>query len=201
MTLAVSTGRKELWSAKGKLNLVNLQNREDIGRLGFLELPGINDPDPDIFVITRVDWRDVNPEYPILPRLPRLLSILETLNGTKDVPKEVYLDSLEGISVYLRSGTRMSDIPNDVMESISFLNDIIHETKTFFEETAREVEEFFWKVSRKKGFSRDIVDRIAQKEKGFDTEAIESQFYSVMRSYFSVRFRIHQSESCLRAEV
>ncbi|MCK5389717.1 MAG: hypothetical protein KAJ36_04465, partial [Candidatus Thorarchaeota archaeon] len=79
------------------INLVNLLLRETDHRITVLERT--DGPDPEIYVVTRVNWRDPDINKPILSQLPRILSLLETLRGSKGVPREVYLESTEGIAV------------------------------------------------------------------------------------------------------
>ena len=92
------------------INLVNLLLRETSHRITVLERT--DGPDPQIYVVTRVNWRDADVTKPVLPQLPRILSLLETLRGSKGVPREVYLDSTEGIAVYLPSGMKVSELPD-----------------------------------------------------------------------------------------
>ncbi len=63
------------------INLVNLLLRETSHRITVLER--VDGPDPEIYVVTRVNWRDPDINKPILSQLPRILSLLETLRGNK----------------------------------------------------------------------------------------------------------------------
>ena len=83
--------------ASSTINLVNLLMRNTNRRVTVLQVGGKVDPDPEVYVVIRVDWRDKDLNRPILPQLPRVLSMLETLRGSRGVPKEVYLDSTDGV--------------------------------------------------------------------------------------------------------
>jgi len=61
------------------INLVNLLLRETSHRITVLERT--DGPDPQIFVVTRVTWRDPDINKPVLSQLPRILSLLETLRS------------------------------------------------------------------------------------------------------------------------
>jgi hypothetical protein len=120
------------------INLVNLLLRETSHRVTVLETCA--GPDPEIYVVTRADWR--NPDYKklVLPQLPRLLSLLETLRGTEGVPQEIHLDSTEGIAVYLPTGIRVSQLPDKPKEAVQFLTDLIESSVSHMYSTRREVE-------------------------------------------------------------
>jgi len=105
------------------INLVNLLLRETSHRITVLERT--DGPDPQIFVVTRVTWRDPDINKPVLSQLPRILSLLETLRGNKGVPREVYLDSTEGIAVYLPSGMKVSELPDDPKKTVRLLMTIV----------------------------------------------------------------------------
>ncbi|MHA2153016.1 MAG: hypothetical protein ACXAAQ_13645 [Candidatus Thorarchaeota archaeon] len=187
-------------SHKGQSNILNLTNlllRDTPHRVTTIQLD-YHEPDPELYVVTRVDWRDST--QPILKQLPRLLSILEVLRGTRSVPTEVYLDSTEGLAVYIRMDIKVSDIPDNPSEAISFLRDKTESTLEFHGSTVAEVERQFWRIARKKGFSPRIIGKIAKKEEGFKSRTPLSGFYKLLRTYFSLRFRIHTSENCLRVE-
>ncbi len=137
----------------------------------------------------------------MLPQLPKLLSILDTLRGNRGVPTEVYLDSSEGLAVYLPTGHLLSDIPAEPKNAVEFLKSALNDTKEHFFSTIYDVERHFWLEARTKGFNRDVVERIARRERGFDTASQRESFHELLRGYFSTRFRIHTSEWCLRVEV
>ncbi|MGY5852432.1 MAG: hypothetical protein RTU92_02570 [Candidatus Thorarchaeota archaeon] len=180
------------------LNLANLILRESSHKVTVLDNDqGIN---PEIYVVTMVDWRDADLSRPILGQLPRVLSLLETLRGTRGVPCEVYLDSAEGLAVYLPAGMRVSDIPEEPKESLKMLMETIETTLVHFFATMREVEDWFWRAARKRGFSPEIVDKMGRREKGFESRETTQRFHRLLRRYFSIRFRIHSSENCLRVE-
>ena len=180
------------------LNLVNLLLRETSHRVTVLERT--DGPDPEIFVVTRVAWRDPDAKKPILPQLPGILSLLETLRGSKGVPREVYLDSTEGIAVYLPSGMRVSELPNDPKKTVRLLMSTVEDSLDHLYTTMQEVETWFWKAARQKGFSPEIVEKMGNKEQHFDSQELMWRFHRILRKYFSIRFTIHTSESCLRVE-
>ncbi|MBD3406876.1 MAG: hypothetical protein GF411_12235 [Candidatus Lokiarchaeota archaeon] len=180
------------------INLVNLLLRETTHRITILEKT--EEPDPELFVVTRIEWRDADIRKPLLPQLPRLLSLLETLRGTRGVPTEIYLDSTDGIAVYLPTNVRISTLPEKPKECVHYLMDLVETQIEHTFSTMREVEKYFWMNARKKGFSPDIVAKIDKKEKYFDSSEHVFRFQYLMQRYFSIRFRIHSSESCLRVE-
>jgi hypothetical protein len=192
--------RATSWVNRGSLlNLVNLLLRESPHRITVLEMQGYKEPDPELFVVTRVDWRD--PSKPVLGQLPRVLSLLETLRGTKSVPKEIYLDSTEGIAIYIPTGVRTSQIPSSPKIAVSFITDLMERSLNFILTTMKEVEDYFWRAAKKKGFSPEIVDKIANHDPDFYKPEHVKRFHDLMGNYFSMRFRIHTAESCLRVEV
>ncbi|MFX1482632.1 MAG: hypothetical protein ACFFCP_05515 [Promethearchaeota archaeon] len=180
------------------INLVNLLMRETAHRITVLERA--RGPDPELYVVTRVDWRDSDPDKPILPQLPRLLSMLETLRGTRGVPKEVRLSNSEGVAVYLPTEVRVSTLSNDPKTAVQELMDIIEESLMYFLSTIKEVETWFWKAARQKGFSPKIVECMARKEPGFNSRELAIRFQSVLHKYFSLKFRIFNAEETLRVE-
>lgn len=180
------------------INLVNLLLRETAHRITVLER--CDGPDPQIFVVTRVEWRDPDRKKPILSQLPRILSLLETLRGSKGVPREVYLDSTEGIAVYLPAGMRISELPDDPKKTVHLLMDIVEDSLDHLYSTMNEVETWFWKAARQKGFSPDIVEKMGNKEPHYDSNELMWRYQRLLRRYFSLRFTIHRSESCLRVE-
>ena len=191
--------RATSWVNRGSLlNLVNLLLRESAHRITTLEMKGYRDPDPELYVVTRVDWRD--PTRPVLGQLPRVLSLLETLRGTRGVPREVYLDSTEGIAVYIPTSVRTSQIPSNPKVAVSFVTDLMERCLTFIMSTMKEVEDYFWAAAKKKGYSLEIVDKIARRDPAFYKPEHVQRFHELMGGYFSLRFRIHTAESCLRVE-
>jgi hypothetical protein len=180
------------------LNLVNLLLRESAHRVTTIEMRGYKEPDPELYVVTRIDWRDH--ERPILGQLPRILSLLETLRGTMSVPREIFLDSNEGVAVYIPTGVRISQIPEQPKDAVSFITTLIEDSLNFILSTMEEVEEYFWRAAKKKGFSLEIVDKIGSNDPQFYKFEHIVRFHEIMASYFSIRFRIHTSESCLRVE-
>lgn len=179
------------------INLANLLQRNSPNRLAIVST-ALPEMDPELYVVTKTEWK--NPQEPILLQLPRLLSNLEALRGTRGVPSEVYLDSNDGMALYLPTGIYISDIPMDPKNAVMFLQAIIEDTITFYRSTVEDVESHFWRFARREGFSKAIVEKISKKEDGFRSRATLSRFHSIMREYFSIKFRIHTSESCLRVE-
>ncbi|OLS31717.1 MAG: hypothetical protein ThorAB25_00190 [Candidatus Thorarchaeota archaeon AB_25] len=180
------------------INLVNLLLRESAHRITVLERA--RGPDPELYVVTRVDWRSTDSERPMLPQLPKLLSLLETLRGTKGVPREVKLDSTEGVAVYLPTGIKVSGLPKDPKKSVQELMSIIEDSLSHLLSTMREVEKWFWKAARKNGFSPPIVERMARKETGFSSPDLMMRFQRMLHKYFSLKFRIYRAEARLRVE-
>ncbi|TXT55234.1 MAG: hypothetical protein BAJATHORv1_40144 [Candidatus Thorarchaeota archaeon] len=180
------------------INLVNLLLRETSHRVTVLDKS--EEPDPKLFVVTRIEWRDPDIRKPLLPQLPRLLSLLETLRGTRGVPTEIYLDSTDGIAVYLPTHETVSTLPEKPKECVRHLMDLVENHVEHTLATMQEVEEYFWKTARKKGYSPEIVAKIDLKEKHFDSPEHVYRFQYLLQKYFSIRFRIHSSESCLRVE-
>jgi hypothetical protein len=127
---------------------MNLLLRETSHRVTVLER--CDGPDPQIYVVTRVEWRNSDINKPFLPQLPRILSLLETLRGSKGVPREVYLDSTEGIAVYLPSGLKVSELPNDSKKTVQLLMTIVEDSIEHMYSTMKEVEHWFWKAARQK---------------------------------------------------
>ncbi len=180
------------------INLVNLLLRETSHRITVLERCG--GPDPEIYVVTRVNWRDPDINRPILSQLPRILSLLETLRGNKGVPREVYLESTEGIAVYLPTGMKVSELPNDPKQTVQLLMTIVEDSLEHLFSTMTEVEVWFWKAARQKGFSPEIVEKMGLKESHFDSSELMWRYQRILRKYFSLRFTIHKSEDLLRVE-
>ena len=180
------------------INLVNLLLRESVHRITVLERA--REPDPELYVVTRVDWRNSDIDKPVLPQLPKILSLLETLRGTRGVPQEVKLDSTEGVTVYLPAGIRVSKLPQDPKKAVQELMTTIEESLEHLLSTMREVEKWFWKAARQHGFSPAIVGRMARREPGFSSPELMMRFQRVLHNYFSLKFRIHQAEARLRVE-
>jgi hypothetical protein len=180
------------------INLVNLLLRETAHRITVLERA--RSPDPELYVVTRIDWRNPDPEKPMLQQLPRLLSLLETLRGNKGVPREVKLDSTEGVAVYLPTGIRVSELPKDPKESVQKLMAIIEDTLSHLLSTMREVEKWLWKAARRAGFSPAIVEKMARKDTGFSSPELMIRFQRLLHKYFSLKFRIYRAEARLRVE-
>lgn len=180
------------------INLVNLLVRETPHRVTVLQTDLADDP--MIFVVTRVDWRDPDLARPFLAQLPRLLSLLESLRGTKGVPQEIYLNSNEGVAVYLPTNIKASQLPKDAKASVRMLMVSVEESVEHLYSTMREVEDWFWKAARRKGFSPEIVEKMARGERYYNSDGLMLRFNFLLRKYFSIRFRIHRSESCLHVE-
>lgn len=179
------------------INMTNLLMRDTTHRLTTVPV-AYHEPDPELYVVTTVDWRDS--KKPILSQLPRLLSYLETLRGTRGVPSEVQLDSGDGMVVYLPSEIRISEIPHGAKEAVKFLQELVEQTLEFYKTTVVEVEKTFWRVARRKGFSPEILEKMGNKTTGFRSPAAINGFYMLLDSYFSLRFRIHRAENRLHVE-
>jgi len=157
-----------------------------------------HEPDPELYVVTTIFWRDL--ERPLLAQLPKILAYLETMRGTRGVPSKVYLDSDEGLQLYIPTSTRASEIPAVSKDAVKFLRTLIETTCEFVHTTANEVEETFWSIAMKRGYSPEIVDRIASATKGFTSSSNVQKFNDLLQRYFSIRFRIHSAESTLHLE-
>jgi len=182
---------------RNSIALVNLILRHTPNRLTVIQIAE-QEPDPELFVITSVNWRDI--EKPILHQLPKILSLLETMRGTRGVPSKVHLDSAEGLQLYIPTSMRASAIPPLPRDAVRTLRTLVEHTCDFVFATANEVEETFWNIAMKRGFSPDIVERMAVNAKGFDSSANVQRFRDLLHRYFSIRFRIHTSESMLQLE-
>ena len=145
------------------INLVNLLLRDTSHRVTVLEKCA--GPDPEIFVVTRADWRNADLKRPVLPQLPRLLSLLETLRGTKGVPHEIHLDSTEGIAIYLPTGVRVSQLPDKPKEAVQFLTGLIDSSVSHMYSTRREVEAWFWKILFSWSYCRRISNSPSRRAK------------------------------------
>lgn len=182
------------------LNLVNLILRETAHRIRIVQIDVNIDSDPPLFVVTRIGWRHSDKSKPVLHQIPRVLSLLETLRGGKGVPVEIDLNSNEGIVAYIPTGERVSSIPDKTKDALEFLISIVESTVAHCISTMREVEEWFWRAARQKGFSPEIVERMACSVKHFDSREHLDRYYYLLNRYFSIRFRIYTAESCLRVE-
>ncbi len=183
------------------VNLVNLQLRGMDHKITVLDIDAEKELDPEFHVVTKIEWRDRDISKPILPQLPRILSLLETLRSSRGVPREIYLDSFEGVPVYLPMGLRVSDMPESPSEAVDLLIKRLVSTLVHHLSTMQEIETWFWNAARRKGFGEAIVERMGRKEKFYDSQALLLRFYNLLYSYFSIRFRIHRAESCIRLEV
>ena len=181
------------------MNLVNLLLRDTTHRIAILTKTQ-QDVNPELYIVTRIEWRDRHQEKPLLTQIPRLLSLLETLRGTDGVPREIFLDSQDGIAVYLPTGLRLSDLPEESKECVHFLIGLVEYTVVHRLQTMLEVEKWFWRRARRNGFSPEIVQRMARKEMHYNSKALEERFNEVMQCYFSVRFRISRHEPLMRLE-
>ena len=178
----------------------NLLLRKTSTQIKIVELGEI-DPDPMLYIVTRVDWRDI--DRPMLSQLPTVLSLLETMRGTRGVPDKVYLDKIEGLQLYIPSGCRTSDIPPTPRQAVNYLKELANDVIDFVMATSKEVEDTFWNIARKRGFSPEIVDKLEQQVEGYDSAARVSnlqRFNEIMERYFSIRFRIHTAEMMLHLE-
>ena len=184
----------EYQSHASVINMTNLLMRDTSHRLTTVPV-AYNETDPELYVVTTVDWR--NRGMPILSQLTRLLSHLEVLRGTRGVPSEVYLESREGMVIYLPTETTVSEIPHGAKEAVQYLQRVVKQTLDFYKTTVEEVERAFWKQARRRGFSPQIVESMANKKHGFNSPAATKTFHLLLRSYFSLKFRIHNAENCL----
>ncbi|MHA2078699.1 MAG: hypothetical protein ACXAB0_03350 [Candidatus Thorarchaeota archaeon] len=202
----MSSSEEHLWVSttpaniprSSMINLVNLLLRETAHRITVLERA--RGPDPELYVVTRVDWRTPELEKPMLPQLPRLLSLLETLRGTRGVPREVRLNSTDGVAVYLSTGIRVSTLPEDPKTAVKDLMSIIEDSLEHLLSTMKEVEKWFWKAARQKGFSPRIVERMAREESGYNSRELMMRFQRILHKFFSLKFRIYRAEAKLRVE-
>ncbi len=180
------------------LNLINLQLRDTNHRITVLAIDAEQEPDPELHVLTKIEWRDRDISKPILPQLPRILSLLETLRSSKGVPREIYYDSLDGVPVYLPMSIRASNLPHNARKAIELLTNLLVKTIVHHLSTMKDIEVYFWETAKKNGFSKRIVERMARKERFYDSPTLLMKFYNLLYSYFSIRFRVHRTESCIR---
>ena len=78
---------------------------------------------------------------------------------------------------------------------------LIEDSLTHLLSTMREVEKWFWRAARQRGFSPDIVEKMARKEIGFNSPELMMRFQRMLHKYFSLKFRIFRAEARLRVEV
>lgn len=177
--------------------LVNLLLRKKPTKLTIIQLGQI-DPNPELFVVTRVDWRKAN--LPLFAQLPTILSYLETMRGTRGVPERIHLEGGDGIELFIPTKVRANQIPSTPREAYDFLTKLVDDTVSFIHNTAREVEETFWSIARRRGFSPEIVSKIEQAAPGFSSPEYRHRFSRLLEMYFSTRFRIHTAEAVLHLE-
>jgi hypothetical protein len=180
--------------------LVNLLLRDTSHRIELLDVEQTEGIDPEIHVVTRFDWRTPPYDNPILVEIPSLLSILEALRGARSVPSEIYLDSTEGLIAHLSTGVTASQVPRNSKDAVRFLLNLCKNTVWHTRDTIYAVEDFFWKAARQRGYSPEIVRKIALKDDGYDRLEVQKGFADLLKRYFSIRFRIHRAESCLMVE-
>jgi hypothetical protein len=181
------------------INLVNLLLRDTTHRVAILTKRP-KEVDPELYIVTKIEWRDRHQEQPLLTQIPRLLSLLETLRGTEGVPTEIYLDSLDGIPVYLPTGLKLTDLPDESKKCVQFLIGLVEYTVVHRLQTMIEVEKWFWRRARRNGFSPKIVERMARNENHYDSKSLLERFNDIMQRYFSVRFKISLNEPLMRLE-
>jgi len=177
--------------------LINLLLRKEPTRLTVIQLGQI-DPNPELFVVTRVDWR--KPTLPLLVQLPTILSYLETMRGTRGVPERIHLEGGDGVELFIPTKIRAIQIPRMPREAYEFLSNLVNDTVSFIHNTAREVEETFWSIARKRGFSPEIVAKIEESTPGFSSPEYRDRFTTILEAYFSTRFRIHSAEAVIHVE-
>ena len=177
--------------------LVNLLFRKEPTKLTIIQLGQI-DPNPELFVVTRVDWR--KPNLPLLAQLPTILSYLETMRGTRGVPERIHLEGGDGIELFIPTRVRASQIPSRPREAYEFLSSLVEDTVSFIHRTAHEVEETFWSIAKRRGFSPEIVTKIEDSLPGFSSPEYRHRFTRILETYFSTRFRIHTAEAVLHVE-
>lgn len=177
--------------------LVNLLLRKEPTKLTIIQLGQI-DPNPELFVVTRVDWRKAN--LPLLAQLPTILSYLDTMRGTKGVPERIHLEGGDGVELFIPTKVRASQIPSGPREAYEFLSRLVKDTVLFIHRTASEVEETFWSIARKRGFSPEIVAKIEESAPGFSLPEYRYRFSKILETYFSTRFTIHTAEAVLHVE-
>lgn len=180
------------------INLANLLLRETNHRITILQKD--REKDPELYVVTRIEWRDRDTKRPLLGQYPRLLSLLETLRGTDGVPTEIYLDNMDGLAIFFPTGVRLSRLPEDSKECIKLLIVLVEYTVTDRLRTMIEVEKWFWRSARRMGFSPEIVERMANGEAYYNSVSHLTRYNELLHRYFSVRFNISRNEPLMRLE-
>ncbi|NWF94603.1 MAG: hypothetical protein HXY34_00500 [Candidatus Thorarchaeota archaeon] len=203
------TAAESVWSrvyhnqvdALSKISLANLLLRGSDEQIDIVRMP-TDSPymDYELYVKTRVRWKDGTADGDVLPYMPRLLSIVETLRSSRGVPSEIRFDTDEGVAAYIPTQRHISDIPDHPREAAQYLRALVKDIMDDFYETVQDVEDYFWFAARQRGFSPEIVARMARKEPGYYSYDRIQRFERVMQSYFSVKFRVHRSESKLAWE-
>ncbi len=187
--------------ALSRIQLANLLLRGSDGKIDIVRMANDNPhTDYELYVKARIHWRPEGSTEPILPLMPRLLAIVESLRGCQGVPSEIQLDSHEGVAAYIPTGKTISSIPLASKDAVLYLRSLVQSTLEDFRQTVRDVEDYFWSIARRKGFSPEIVRRMARNESGYTSPALRRRFEQLMQSYFSVKFRIYRAESTLRWE-
>ncbi len=200
---------ESLWSrvpvsesdAQSRIRLANLLLRDSEGSIDIVKMANDSpNADHELYVKARIHWRPEGSTEPILPLMPRLLAIIESLRGCQGVPSEIQLDSYEGVATYIPTGRTISSIPPSPRDAVLYLRSLIQSTLEEFKATVKEVEDHFWRIARQRGFSPEIVHRMVRNERGYDSPAFRQRFEQIMQSYFSVKFRVYRAESTLRWE-
>ena len=195
-------------SCASVLNLVNFYMKDMPHRVDVLQrgLETIDD-DPCIYVVTKIKWRDMNEERPLLVQIPLLLSFLETLRGTNSVPTEIHLDTCDGFIAYLQTRKRISTLPKQLKECVKLLFSMTeyYVAKTYAD--AWDVYSWFWRATKRKGYNqRMISDYISQMQQSTDAPHVRKaknhirRFNEIMNEYFSIRFKINRSDSMIMLE-
>ncbi|MBS3794758.1 MAG: hypothetical protein KGY80_07675 [Candidatus Thorarchaeota archaeon] len=182
------------------INLANLLLRNSDRRVTTVQVSKHVEADPEVYVVTRVNWAHKGSNEPLLVKLPSLLSVLETLRGSRSVPERVDLESEKGLVVYIPTALHISELSNNRKRAVKHLLGLAEETVAIFKDTKETVERWFWKAARQRGFGPKIVERIAAQEPGYYTPDRANRFQDLLRRYFSVKFTIHHSQGCLRVE-
>lgn len=182
---------------RNAISYMNLIMRNTSTQITVVQMGEI-DPDPELFIVTSVKWREK--ERGLYSQLPRILSYLEVMRGTRGVPDKVYLDSMDGIRLYIPSGKLASEIPREPTPAIGFLRELSNNIIDFTEDTAREVLEAFWRIAKKRGFNEDIVDALEKKELGHGSSNSLERYAEIMQKFFSLSFRLCKAESTLHLE-
>jgi hypothetical protein len=195
-------------SCASVLNLVNFYMKDMSHRVDVLQR-GLEtiDNDPFIYVVTKIKWRDINDERPLLVQIPLLLSFLETLRGTDSVPMEIHLGTCDGFIAYLQTRKRVSALPQKLKECVKLLFNMTeyYVTKTYAD--AWVVYSWFWRATKRKGYNqRMIADYISQAQQSTEAPHVRKaknhvrRFKEIMNEYFSIRFKINSSDSMIMLE-